>query len=63
MSKFKEKMWGEKELEVKIKLRYYKDVINHNMEDQKYIFVLNSLKKKINITKMRTAYHELQSKT
>ena len=32
-------MWGEKELEVKIKLRYYKDAINPNMEDKKiYLF-------------------------
>ena len=33
-SRFKEKMWCDKELEEKIKLRYYKEVINHNLEDQ-----------------------------
>jgi len=33
-SKFKEKLWDEKELEGKIKLRYYKEVINPNLEDQ-----------------------------
>jgi hypothetical protein len=32
-SKFKENMWCDKELEEKIKLRYYKDVINPNLED------------------------------
>ena len=32
-TKFKEKMWCDKELEDKIKLRYYKDVINHNLEN------------------------------
>ena len=32
--KFKEKMWGEKELEVKRKLQDYKEVINPNMKDQ-----------------------------
>jgi hypothetical protein len=45
-SKFKEKMWCDKELEEKIKLRYYKDVINPNLEDQNYLFVLSSVKKK-----------------
>ena len=38
-SKFKEKMWCEKELEEKRKLRYYKDVINPNLEDQNYLSV------------------------
>ena len=45
-SKFKEKMWCDKELEEKIKLRHYKDVINPNLEDQNYLFVLPSVKKK-----------------
>ena len=31
-SKFKEKMWGKKELEVKRNLRYYKEVNNPNLE-------------------------------
>ena len=34
-SKFKEKMWCDKE--EKRKLRYYKDVINPNLEDQNYL--------------------------
>jgi hypothetical protein len=38
-SKFKENMWCDKELEEKIKLRYYKDVINPNLEDQNYLSV------------------------
>ena len=37
ISKFKEKMWCDKELEKKIKLRYYKDVINPNLKDQNYL--------------------------
>jgi hypothetical protein len=45
-SKFKEKMWCDKELEEKRKLRYYKDVINPNLEDQNYLYVLTSVKKK-----------------
>ena len=32
-----------------IKLRYYKEVINPTLEDQKYLSVLISTKKKINI--------------
>ena len=41
-----EKMWCDKQLEEKIKLEYYKDVINPNLEDQNYLFVLTSVKKK-----------------
>jgi hypothetical protein len=62
-SKFKEKMWCDKELEGKRKLRYYKDVINPNLEDQNYLSVLPSVKKKINIAKIRTNSHELHSET
>jgi hypothetical protein len=32
-TKFKEKLWYDKELEGKRKLRYYKEVINPNLED------------------------------
>ena len=53
-SKFKEKIWCEKDLETKRKLRYYKQVINPTLEDQKYLSVLTSPKKKINIAKIRT---------
>ena len=60
-SKFKDKLWCEKDLEDKIKLRYYKDVINHTLEDQNYLPVLTSSKKKINIAKIRTNSHELHS--
>ena len=60
-SKFKEKMWCENDLEVKRKLRYYKEVINPNLEDQKYLSVLASTKKTINIAKIRTNSHELHS--
>ena len=35
-SKFKEKMWCDKELEKKRKLTYYKDVINLNLEKNKH---------------------------
>jgi hypothetical protein len=45
-SKFKEKIWCNKELEGKTKLRYYKEVINPNLEGKKYIYVLTSVKKK-----------------
>jgi len=62
-SKFKEKLWCEKDLEAKIKLRYYKEVINPTLEDQKYLSILTSSKKKINIAKIRTNSHELHSET
>ena len=54
-------MWHEKDLEVKRKLRYYKEVINPILEDQKYLSVLASTKKTINIAKIRTNSHELHS--
>ena len=56
-------MWCKKDLEAKRKLRYYKEVINPTLEDQKYPFVLTSSKKKINIAKIWTNYHELHSET
>jgi hypothetical protein len=56
-------MWCDKELEEKRKLRYYKDVINPNLEDQNYLFVLPSVKKKLSIAKIRTNSHELHSET
>ena len=62
-SKCKEKTWGEKDLEVKRKLRYYKEVINPNLEDRKYLSILISLKKKTNILKMRMNSQELHSET
>ena len=46
-SKFKEKLWCEKDLEAKRKLIYYKEVINPTLKDQKYLFVLTSSKKYI----------------
>ena len=48
-TKFKEKMWSEKDLEVKMKLRYYKEVSNPNVDDHIYLYNLTSSKKKTNI--------------
>ena len=52
-----------KDLEVTRKLRYYKEVINPNLEDQKYVSILISIEKKTNIAKIRMNSHELQSET
>ena len=62
-SRFKEKLWCEKDLETKRKLRYYKEVINPTLEDQKHLSVLTSSKKKINIAKIRMNSHELHTET
>ena len=68
-SKFKEKFWCEENLMFKRKLRYYKEVINPNLiinpnlEDQKYLSIVTSSQKKINITKIRTNSHELHNET
>ena len=56
-------MWSQKDLEAKRKLRYYKDVINPTLEDQKYLYVLTSSQKKNNIAKIRKNSHELHSET
>ena len=54
-------VWCEKDLEAKRKLRYYKEVINPTLEDQKYLSVLTISKKKINMAKIRMNSHELHS--
>ena len=51
--KFKEKFRCEGNLAIKRKLRYYKEVINPNLDDQKYLSVVTSSQKKINIAKIR----------
>ena len=56
-------MWSGKDLEAKRKLIYYKEVINPTLEDQKYIYVLTSSKKKTNIGNIRMNSHELHSET
>ena len=60
-SEFKEKLWCEENLVVKRNLRYYKEFINPNLEDQKYLSVVTSSQKKINMAKIRTNSHELHS--
>ena len=62
-SKFKDKLWGDQELDVKRKLRYYKEVINSTLDNQNYLYVLSNNKKKMNIAKIRTNFHELRSET
>ena len=56
-------LWCEKDLEAKRKLRYYKEVINPTLKDQKYLYILTSSKKKIYIAKIKTNSHELHSET
>ena len=62
-SKFKDKLWEDQELKGKMKLRYYKEVINPNLDNHNYLFFLSINKKKMNITKIRTNSHELRSET
>jgi hypothetical protein len=62
-SKFRENMWCDKELVDKRKLRYYKEVVNPNLEDQNYLSILKSVKKKINNAKIKTNSHQLHSET
>ena len=62
-SKFKVKIWNKKHLQGKRKLRCYKEVINPNLEHLKYLSMLTSSKKNLNIAKIRTKSHELHSET
>ena len=62
-SKFKEKLWCEENLTVKRKLRCHKKVINPNLEYHKYLSVVTSSQKKVNIANIRMNSHELYSET
>ena len=62
-SKFKYKFWYEENFAIKKKLRYYKEVINPNLEDKKYLLEVTSSRKKINIANIITNSHEIHSKT
>jgi hypothetical protein len=53
-------MWCDKELVDKMKLRYYKEVVNPSLEKKYYLF-LRSAKKKLNIAKIRKNSHKLHS--
>jgi hypothetical protein len=39
-TKFEENLWCHKEFQDKRKLRYYKEMVNPNLENQKYLFLL-----------------------
>ena len=41
----------------------FEEVINPNLEDEKYLSVVTRSQKKINIAKIRTNSHELHSET
>ena len=62
-SNFKDKLWEDQELEVKRKLIYYKEVANPTLDNHNYLSMFSSNNKKMNIAKIRTNFHELQSDT
>ena len=49
------------EIENKKKMVYYKETSNLNLEYQNYLFIVASIKTKINIAKKGTNSHELYS--
>jgi hypothetical protein len=51
-----------KEIDNDKKLNYYEEIINFNLEEQNYLFIVVSSKRKINIVKMKTNSHELHFK-
>lgn len=63
ISKFNETLWCDTKLEDKRKLRYYKEMTNPNLEDQKYLSILTSVEKKISVAKIRINSQELHSET
>jgi len=54
-------MWGDKDLEGKRKVRYYKDVINPNLKNKRISLLVLSNEKKINIDKIRRNSHDLHT--
>ena len=58
-SYFMDKLWEDKELEGKRKLRYYKEVINPILDNQNYLSLLTKTKKKMNIARIRTNSHRV----
>ena len=56
-------MQGDKELQGKIEIRCYKEVINPNLENQNLLSFLTNVKKKMNISKIRKICHDLHSET
>ena len=58
-SKIREKQWCKENLVVKTKLRYYKEVINPNLKNQKYLLVVISSRKKINLAKITLGSSEV----
>ncbi len=60
-SSFNDEMSDVKKLEDKRKLRYYKEVINPTLDNQNYLSMLTSTKKKMNIARIRTNSHELRT--
>jgi hypothetical protein len=63
ITKLKKKMWTDREIDNKKKLNYYNEIINPKLEDQNYLFFVANARKKLNITKIRTSFHVLHSKT
>jgi len=62
ISKFKDKLWDDKELEKQNKLIFYKEVINPTLANQNYLSILTSAKKKINIAKIRIIFMSFEVK-
>ena len=62
-SMFKDNMWEDQELEGKRKLRYCKEVMDPTLGNHNYLSLLSKNKKKMNISKIRTNFHEFQSET
>ena len=54
-------MWRKEDLVVKIKLDYYKEIINPNLEDQNYLSILMTSKRKVNTSNIRTNSHQIHS--
>ena len=62
-SMFKENKWEDQELEGQRRLIYCKEVMDPTLGNHNYLSFLSKNKKKMNISKIRTNSHEIQSET
>jgi hypothetical protein len=61
--KFKRKMWSNMDIENKINLNYYKEIINPKLKYKNYPSVDFSSRKKIYIENIRTNSHKNHNET
>ena len=62
-TRFKDKLRCKEEIENKIKLMYYENIINPKLEDYNSFYSVDNVKRKIKFAKIRTYLHELGARS